>query len=364
MNPTDITVTKTSLPPLDEYLAYLEAIWERGWVTNHGPLVGELEERLRGILASDHVLFVANGTLALQIAIRALGLRGEVITTPFSYVATTSSLLWEDCTPVMADIDPDTLTIDPDRIEDAITSRTTGILATHVYGIPCDVARIERIAIRHGLKVIYDAAHAFGSQYDGRSVFFYGDVSTASFHATKVFHTVEGGAVCTDAPEVAREAALLRNFGHTGPNTFARPGINGKNSELHAAMGLCNLPFVEQHQHLRRSIVERYNGHFAGLPLRRPAIPERAAWNFAYYPVVFASEAALCRVVDLLNEHGVYPRRYFYPSLATLSFVEQRSETPFADDIAPRILCLPLYPALAPEQVDRICDFVRQGLQA
>ncbi len=362
MNPTHITVTKTSLPPLDAYRAYLEAIWERGWVTNHGPLVGELEERLRGILASEHVLYVANGTLALQIAIRALGLRGEVITTPFSYVATTSSLIWEDCTPVMADIDPATLTIDPDRIEAAITSRTTGILATHVYGIPCDVARIERIAALHGLKVIYDAAHAFGSQFDGQSLLTYGDISTASFHATKVFHTVEGGAVCTNAPEVAREAALLRNFGHTGPNTFARPGINGKNSELHAAMGLCNLAYVETLLHLRHAIVARYDRNLAGLPVRRPSIPERATWNFAYYPVMLASESALCRVVNALNEHDVYPRRYFYPSLATLPFVARRAATPVSDDIAPCMLCLPLYPALTLEQVDWICGLLEGAL--
>ncbi|MDF3038200.1 MAG: DegT/DnrJ/EryC1/StrS family aminotransferase [Thermomicrobiales bacterium] len=363
MNRTDITVTKTSLPPLDEYVTYLEAIWARGWVTNHGPLVGELEERLRTALASEYVLFVANGTLALQIAIRALGLRGEVITTPFSYVATTSSLIWEDCTPVMADIDQDTLTIDPDRIEAAVTDRTTGILATHVYGIPCDVERIGQIAARHGLKVIYDAAHAFGSQYDGRSVFSYGDVSTASFHATKVFHTVEGGAVCSNSPEVARKAALLRNFGHTGPNAFALPGINGKNSELHAAMGLCNLGSVETHLQLRRAIVARYDRNLAGLPLRRPSIPDHMTWNFAYYPLVFASEAALCRVVTLLNEQGVYPRRYFYPSLATLSFVERRWATPIADDVAPRVLCLPLYTALVSDQVDRICGLVGRGLQ-
>jgi dTDP-4-amino-4,6-dideoxygalactose transaminase len=362
MSRTGITVTKTSLPPLDAYVSYLEAIWARGWVTNHGPLVGELEDRLRTLLASEHVLFVANGTLALQIAIRALGLRGEVITTPFSYVATTSSLIWEDCMPVMADIDPATLTIDPDRIEAAVTSRTTGILATHVYGIPCDLERIGLIAARHGLKVIYDAAHAFGSMYDGRSVFSYGEVATASFHATKVFHTVEGGAICTNVPEAAREATLLRNFGHVGPNAFARPGINGKNSELHAAMGLCNLAYVETHLHLRRAIVERYDRNLAGLPVRRPSIPDRASWNFAYYPILLASESALCRVVNALNANDVYPRRYFYPSLATLPFVARRAATPVSDDIAPRMLCLPLYPSLTLDQVDGICGLLEGAL--
>jgi dTDP-4-amino-4,6-dideoxygalactose transaminase len=362
MNPGDITVTRSFLPPVEEYERYLAGIWDRGWLTNHGPLVGELETRLRDYLGVAHLLYVANGTLALQIALRALDLRGEVITTPFSYVATTSSLLWEGCDPVMVDIDPERLTIDPVRIEEAITDRTSAILATHVYGNPCDVERIARIADEHGLKVIYDAAHAFGSLYDGQPVFRYGDVSTASFHATKVFHTVEGGAVCTDSSETAAAAALLRNFGHTGANEFARVGINAKNSEFHAAMGLCNLPHLETNLARRRSIADRYTRNLHGLPLRRPQIDARCSWNVAYYPVILASEAGLCRVTATLNAHNIYPRRYFYPSLATLPFVERRHPTPISDDVSPRVLCLPLYPALAPEQVDMICDLIAQAL--
>ena len=244
-NADSIPVTKAFLPPQDLYRRYLDEIWERGWLTNHGPLVREFERQLQMRLGLDHVLYVANGTLALQIAIRAMELKGEVITTPFSYVATSSSILWEGCMPVMVDIDSATLTIDPEKIEAAITDRTSGILATHVYGNACDIERIEEIALRHGLHVIYDGAHAFGTLYDGRPIFQFGDITTASFHATKVFHTIEGGAVCTASPDIAQKAGLLRNFGHTGPNTFACVGINAKNSEFHAAMGLCNLGYID-----------------------------------------------------------------------------------------------------------------------
>ena len=362
MKSNDITVTKSFLPPLGEYQRYIEEIWDRGWLTNHGPLVGDLEDRLRALLAIDHVLYVANGTLALQIAINALDLQGEIITTPFSYVATMSSIIWEGCTPVMVDIDEDTLTLDPARIEEALTENTSGILATHVYGVPCDIEGISRVAARHGLKIIFDAAHAFGTLYDGRSIFQYGDISTASFHATKVFHTVEGGAICTRSAAIAQRAALLRNFGHTSANEFALAGINAKNSEFHAAMGLCNLPYVDQNVSLRCSVVARYDRNLKGTPLRRPTISDRSTWNYAYYPVVFDSAEALGRVVATLNAHSVYPRRYFFPSLATLPFVERRIETPISDDIAQRVLCLPLYSSLAPEQVDRICDLVRRAL--
>jgi dTDP-4-amino-4,6-dideoxygalactose transaminase len=223
-----IPVTKTFLPQMEEYQEYIQGIWNRNWLTNNGPLVNELELRLKEYLQVKHLLFLGNGTIALQIAIKALGLKGEIITTPFSYVATTSSIVWEGCTPVFVDIDEATLNIDPEKIETAITPKTSAILATHCFGNPCDIDAIQQIADRYNLKVIYDAAHCFGTKYKGRSVFDYGDISTTSFHATKIFHTIEGGAVFTQDPDLLKKMAYMRNFGHDGPERFAELGINGK----------------------------------------------------------------------------------------------------------------------------------------
>ena len=230
-----INVTKPFLPEIEEYITYLRGIWDRNWLTNNGPLVNDLELKLKEYLNVKHLLYLGNGTIALQIAIKALGLKGEIITTPFSYVATTSAIVWEGCDPVFADIDKDTFNIDPAKIEQAITDKTTGILATHVFGNPCDIDAIQKIAVKHNLKVIYDAAHCFGTHYKGKSVYNYGDVSTASFHATKLFHTIEGGAVITNNAELLKKMAYMRNFGHETAETFAGVGINGKNSEFHAA---------------------------------------------------------------------------------------------------------------------------------
>src|SRR5687768_4184823 len=254
-----IKVTKTFLPPLEEYVEYLESIWASGWVTNHGPLVGRLEDQLRTVLEVPHLYFLSNGTIALQLAYRALGLSGEVITTPFSYVATSSTLVWEGLRPILVDIDSETLTIDPERVEAAITPRTTAILGTHVYGNPCDVAALEDIAKRRGLRVVYDAAHAFGVRYRGRPLAAYGDVSTLSFHATKLFHTGEGGAVVTGDGETARRLAYMRNFGHNGEEDFFGLGINGKNSELHAVLGLCVLPRIQDIVAARQGHATRYD---------------------------------------------------------------------------------------------------------
>src|SRR5690606_18072879 len=220
-----IPVTKPFLPPQEEYEKYLDGIWKREWLTNNGPLVNELELQLKEYLGLKHILYVSNGTIALQMAIKALELKGEIITTQFSFVATTSSIVWEGCKPVFVDIDQATLNIDPSKIEAAITSETSGILATHVYGNPCDIEAIQAIADKHGLKVIYDAAHCFGTKYKGRSVFEYGDISTTSFHATKLFHTIEGGAVFTKDPEVLKKLSFLRNFGHNGPEKYEGVGI-------------------------------------------------------------------------------------------------------------------------------------------
>jgi dTDP-4-amino-4,6-dideoxygalactose transaminase len=351
-----IYVTKTFLPPLEEYTARLRGMWDRNQVTNNGPLVQELEARLREQFGVAHALFVSNGTIAIQLALHALGIGGEVITTPFSYVATTSSLLWERCTPVFTDIDPVTLCLDPARIEAAITPRTEAILATHVYGIPCDVEAIAAIAARHKLRVIYDAAHAFGVELGGQSLLRFGDVSTLSFHATKLFHTVEGGAIVTDDDALAHKLTLARSFGHLGDDHF-QLGINGKSSEMHAAMGLTVLPHVPALVAGRRHVTELYDARLRGSALERPRIPAGVTYSYAYYPVLLPGEQALLDVRAALHEAGVQPRRYFYPSLNRLPYL-QGAPCPVSESAALRALCLPLYPDLADADVHRICDVI------
>src|SRR5690554_5232433 len=254
-----ILVTKPFLPPQEEYQHYLNKIWQSGWLTNMGPLSVELEKRLAIHLKVKNLLFVTNGTIALQMAIKALELKGEVITTPFSFVATTSSIVWEGCTPVFVDIDPNSLNIDANKIEAAITPNTSAILATHVYGNPCDVLAIEKIAKKHNLKVIYDGAHAFGVEVYGKSIFEYGDISICSLHATKLYHSIEGGLIITKDPELLRKLAFIRNFGFNGPEAFAELGINGKNSEFHAAMGLANFEYIDAIHKKRKLLTERYD---------------------------------------------------------------------------------------------------------
>ncbi|MBB4600702.1 dTDP-4-amino-4,6-dideoxygalactose transaminase [Hymenobacter luteus] len=304
-----------------------------------------------------HVILVSNGTLALQLAVRALAVQGEVITTPFSYVATTSSLVWEHCQPVFVDIDPQTLCLNPALIEAAITPATQAIVATHVFGTPCDTEGIERVARRHNLRVIYDAAHSFGVRYRGSSVLQYGDVSTLSFHATKLFHTGEGGALVTNDDDLARRLAYLRNFGHQDAHSFAGLGINAKNSEIHAALGLCVLPYVPRLIARRRSLAELYDQLLAPAKLQRPQLPVGTEMVHSYYPVLFESEASLLRVRKALNQAEIFPRRYFYPCLTTLPYVLP-AHCPVAADAASRVLCLPLYYELAEADVARIATIV------
>jgi len=348
-----INISKPFIPDLEEYSSYLEGIWERGWLTNNGPLVNELELKLKDFLQTPYLLYVNNGTIALQIAIKALGLQGEIITTPFSYVATTSSIVWEGCQAVFVDIAPD-YNIDVTKIEDAITDKTSAILATHVYGNPCDIDAIDRIAKKHKLKVIYDAAHCFGTLYKGKSVFSYGDVSTTSFHTTKIYHTVEGGAVFAQDPAVLKTMAFMRNFGHDGRVDFSGVGINGKNSELHAAFGLANLNHIDEILSTRKNQYARYlqklEAH-RGITL---AVNKYADFNCAYFPLLFENEAQLLKSTEELAEQYVVPRRYFYPSLSTLPYVKE-CDTPVTDDIASRILCLPLYHKLQDAEIDMIC---------
>lgn len=348
-----INVTEPFLPPYEEYQNLLQGIWKRNWLTNNGPLVNELELKLKEYLGLDHLLYLNNGTIAIQIAIKALELKGEIITTPFSFVATTSSIVWENCTPVFVDIDEQTLNIDPKKIEAAITDKTTGIIATHVYGNPCDIDAIEQIAKKHTLKVIYDGAHCFGTKYKGKSVFEYGDVTTTSFHATKLFHTIEGGAVTTTNADLLKKMAFMRNFGFDGPEKFAEVGINGKNSEFHAAMGVANLRHADDILRSRKSQYDYYTKALKNLRIRIPSVTPSAEPNFSYYPIIFETEDQLLKSVDELNKNWVYPRRYFYPSLSSVKYVENTA-VEVCDSIAPRVLCLPMYYNLTEEEMSFI----------
>ena len=286
-------VTETFLPPIDEYTEILNRVWEYKWLTNRGELVLELESKIKEVTRSKNCLAMNNGTIPLQIALKLLAKGGEVITTPFSYVATTSSIVWEGCTPVFVDIESNYWTIDPEKIEAAITDKTTCILATHVFGNPCDVIKINAIAKKYNLAVIYDAAHCFGVQYKGKSIFQYGDVSTCSFHATKLFHTGEGGAVfCSDT--ILRDKLFYsHNFGHNGPLDFHGLGINGKISELHAAMGLSVLPYMDEIIESRKKTVEWYQSRIDFTKKKSIKLKENCTWNYSYYPIVFENENQL-----------------------------------------------------------------------
>jgi dTDP-4-amino-4,6-dideoxygalactose transaminase len=352
-----IPVTKPFLPPKEEVYKLLDDVWRREWLTNNGPLVNQFELMLKEYLKVPNLLFLNNGTIALQIAIKALDLNGEIITTPFSYVATTNSILWEGCKPVFVDIDVETFNIDPRKIEDSITVNTTAILATHVFGNPCDIDAIEKIATKYSLKVIYDAAHCFGTKYKGKSVFAFGDISTTSFHATKLFHTVEGGAVFCNCPELLKKMAYLRNFGHNGPEDFALVGINGKNSEFHAAMGIANFPYINQILEARKRQSLRYGEMLKGLRVKYLSINTSAEFNYAYFPIVFETETNLLKAVAELNSKLITPRRYFYPSLNNLQYLNKQ-EAPVSEDISKTILCLPLFYDLSNADIDTICEII------
>lgn len=343
-----IPVTKSFLPPIEEYMAQVQRAYNNGWLTNRGALVLELESKLTEYLQLEQakILLMNNGTIPLQIALKCLARGGEVITTPFSYVATTSTIVWEGCTPVFVDIHPEYLTIDETKIEAAITDKTTCILATHVFGNPCNVEEIERIAQKHNLKVIYDGAHAFGVRYKGKSIFEYGDVTTCSFHATKLFHTGEGGAIFCKDQTLFNQLYYSHNFGHDGPLAFHGLGINGKMSELQAAMGLAVLPYLNDIVTARSQQVCWYKELVINTALSSLIIRSSTDWNSGYYPVLFESENHLISVENTLNSEGVFPRRYFYPSLTELPYVSN-STCEIAIDVASRILCLPLFYGLS-----------------
>ncbi|WP_223650912.1 DegT/DnrJ/EryC1/StrS family aminotransferase [Hymenobacter psoromatis] len=354
----NINVTKAYLPPFEEYTNYLRGIWERGWLTNNGPLVQQLEAQLSAFLHGVPVQFTSNGTIAIQIAIKALKLSGEIVTTPFSYVATTTSIIWENCSPVFVDIESQTFCINAQKIEEAITEQTSAILATHVYGYPCDVEAIEQIAQKHNLKVIYDGAHAFGTEVHGRQLLTYGDLATCSFHATKLFHTIEGGCIVVNDSSLANDIWLLKSFGHIGDDYFSL-GVNGKNSEFHAAMGLCNFPRVNSFIASRKKLAELYHSELVGLPIIYPMPQAKSlVYNYAYFPIIFQSETQMLKVKEALAAHSIYTRRYFFPSLNRLPYVKGQI-CPVSEDIASRVLCLPFYQELSEDIVRWIANVVR-----
>ena len=356
-----INVTKTFFPPLEAYQEQLQRIWNNQWLTNRGELVLELEEKLKNYLSVDHILVTNNGTIPIQIALKLLGNGGEIITTPFSYVATSAAIVWEHCTPVFVDIHPEYLTIDETKIEAVISEKTTAILATHVFGNPCHVEAIEAIAKKYNLKVIYDGAHAFGVTYNGTAIFEYGDVSTCSFHATKLFHTGEGGALFTKDTKLQHQLFYSHNFGHDGPLAFHGLGINGKISELQAAMGLAVLPHMETILVARKRVVDFYNQNLDFSQIQALKIRQNTVWNYSYYTVIFKDEVTLLRVQKALNEDQIFPRCYFYPSLNTIPYVASVS-MPISERIASRILCLPLYVELQQNDIQKIVSILNSNL--
>lgn len=337
-----INVTKTYLPDLEKYKSYVEQIFQSGWITNNGDMVKKLEQRLKEYLGVKNILLVSNGTLALQVAYKLLELKDEVITTPFSFVATTSSLVWEGLEPVFVDIDKDTFCLDADKIEERITERTSAILPVHVFGNGCEVEKIDEIAKKYNLKVIYDAAHAFGVKYKGESILSYGDVSILSFHATKIFHTIEGGALIINDDKLYDKAKRLINFGITGPETIEGIGINAKMNEFQAAMGLCVLEDMEDIIVKREKNFKLYYEAFKETEcIKLQEYNNNCSYNYSYFPILFKDEQVLLKVKEALNDKDIFPRRYFYPSLDTLDYL-QSSFMEISNDVSGRILCLPL----------------------
>ncbi len=351
-----VYVTKPYLPNKADFLRIVDQIWEDRWITNNGSLAKELNHKLQERLGANYFQWCNNGTTALQIAIKSLGLTGEVITTPFSYVATANSLMWENCTPVFADIDPDSLNIDVTKIEELITPETSAIMAVHVFSYPCDVDALSDLAEKHGLKLVYDAAHTFGSEYKGKALSCYGDIATLSFHATKAYHTVEGGGIVCHDRELDDKVSLAINHGHKYDD-YKQIGINGKNSEFHAAIGLLNLKRFEDMTQARKRIFDTYFDAFSSTRLRMltPSSFSDFTYNYAYAPVIFPLEEHILDVMQELKKNNIYPRRYFYPSLNTLEFLNPNSCT-VSEDISSRILCLPMYYDLEDEHIIQVIE--------
>lgn len=365
MNESQIAVTRSSMPTLEEYVELIEPLWESRWLTNMGILHSRFEEMLGQYLGVPMISLFANGHLALELALQAFNLSGEVITTPFTFASTTHAIVRNGLQPVFCDIRLDDFTIDPSKIEALITDRTSAIVPVHVYGNPCAVFEIERIASKYGLKVIYDAAHAFGVRFAGRAIGTFGDASMFSFHATKVFNSVEGGGVSFADPRIREILYRLKNFGIASEELVDGIGSNAKMSEFHAAMGICNLRHVDEEIAKRRDVHERYESRLGGVSGLRMMLPgDGVDWNFSYCPVLFdETEFGSSRneIYARLRNAGVHPRKYFYPLTNTFASYRGRFDvdlTPIARHVAKRVLTLPLYPDLDLNDVDRICDCI------
>ncbi len=341
------------MPPLEEYQTLTSRIWDNHWLTNAGPMSVKLEEELRKYLNVDHLLVTSSGTMSLQLAIKALELEGEIITTPFTFVSTVSSIVWEGCIPVFADISGQTLNVLPERIEEAITGKTSAILVTHVFGCPCDVETIQSIAERYKLKIIYDAAHAFGVDVNNKSIFNFGDVSIGSLHATKIYHAIEGGLIVSKDKELVKKISYMRNFGFDGPLRFAELGINGKLSEFHAAMGLLNLKYIDKILSRQKQLTEYYDLKLHHFSPHSPKLLYSS--NHSYYPLIFEKEEFLGYCVNELVRQEIYPRRYFYPPLSSVLPYVQHKRLETADEVSGRVLCLPLYYDLTFAEIDTVC---------
>ncbi len=353
-----IYVTQSSLAPLEEYMELLKGVWERGILTHNGPLVQQLEGDISTKLGINNFVAVSNGTIAIQMAIKALELKGEIITTPFTWIATVSAIKWEGCTPVFCDIDPETLNIDASKIENLITDKTVAIIPVHVFGNACDVESIEAIARRHNLKVIYDAAHAIGSTFKGQSLLNWGDISATSLHATKLLNTAEGGGCITDSYELNEKLKRIRFFGHDNQKNIVEDGFNGKLTEIHAALGIANMKYYDRVLEDRKEKYIYYKNslsNFSKISFQEIKFGE---CNYSYFPVIFETEEALLITEKKLNELHIFPRRYFYPSVNTYTDIVEYQSTPISENISKRILCLPLYLQLKKEEIDLIIEVI------
>jgi len=368
MNNTHITVTSPLLPPLDEFIPYLEDIWKRKWITNNGFYHQELEKSLCEYLKVPYISLFTNGTLPLMVALQALRITGEVITTPYSFVATTHALWWNGIKPVFVDVEEKTCNLDPDKIEAAITSKTTAIMPVHVYGNPCNTEAIRLIAEKYGLKVIYDAAHAFGVEKDGKNILTEGDISTLSFHATKTYNTVEGGALVCHDEATKKRIDYLKNFGFAGETEVVMPGINGKMDEIRSAYGLLNLKYVDKAIEKRRQIALQYRKELANIPgiTMMENIPNMKI-NYSYFPIfVNKDEYGISRdeLYEKLKANNIFGRRYFYPLISTFSPYRgldsaSPDNLPVATQLADKVICLPIYHSLLEENIIEIINIVK-----
>jgi dTDP-4-amino-4,6-dideoxygalactose transaminase len=360
-----ITVTKSDLPPLEKYVDYLRKIWASRWLTNDGELAQLLEKRLEEFLHVKNLALVSNGTQALQIALKAFDIKGEVITTPFTFAATTNVLLWARLTPVFADINPKTYNIDPSDVEKKITDKTSAILAVHVYGNPCYVDELQEIANKHNLRLIYDAAHAFGVEYENQSVLNYGDISVLSFHATKVFNTIEGGAIAIKDEESLEKVKLLRNHGIRSEEEVVVPGTNAKMNEFQAAMGLCNLESIDNNIRVRKNLYEHYKEKLVDARSIKFQKIIASKYNYSYMPVLFESKEKRDELHSVLLKNRIKARKYFYPLTADFDYFKEigvnlvkKYQLINSYDVASRILCLPLYSTLNISVVDKITSLI------